>query len=69
MLSKNYTQPLAVHTFNNGISAVDSTGFALYDLNTQQMAVGQSPQSRELIHKAQMVLQSATKNIRNMNNK
>ena len=69
VLSKNYTQPLAVHTFNNGISAVDSTGFALYDLNTQQMAVGQSPQSRELIHKAQMVLQSATKNIRNMNNK
>jgi hypothetical protein len=33
------------------------------------MAVGQSPQSRELIHKAQMVLQSATKDIRNMNNK
>ncbi len=67
VLSKNYTKPFAVHTFNNGISVVDSTGFALYNLDTRKMAVEQSPVSKQLIHKGQMVLQSATNDIKNIN--
>jgi hypothetical protein len=67
VLSKNYTQPFAVHTFNNGISVIDPSGFALYDLNTQKAAVEQSPVSQQLIYRGQMVLQAATEAIKNMN--
>ena len=67
VLSKNYTQPFAVHTYNNGISVIDTTGFALYDLNTEQIAVDQSPVSQQLIHRGQMVLQAAAQEMRNMN--
>ena len=67
MLSKNYTQPFVVHTYNNGISVIDTTGFALYDLNTEQIAVDQSPVSQQLIHRGQMVLQAAAQEMRNMN--
>ena len=67
VLSKNYTQPFAVHTFNNGISVIDPSGFALYDLNTQKAAVEHSPVSQQLIYRGQMVLQAATETIKNMN--
>ena len=67
VLSKNYTQPFAVHTFNNGISVIDPSGFALYDLNTQKAAVEQSPVSQQLIYRGKMVLQAATEAIKNMN--
>ena len=67
VLSKNYTQPFAVHTFNNGISVIDPSGFALYDLNTQKAAVEQSLVSQQLIYRGQMVLQAATEAIKNMN--
>jgi phosphoglycerol transferase MdoB-like AlkP superfamily enzyme len=67
VLSKNYTQPFAVHTFNNGISVIDPSGFALYDLNTQKAAVEHSPVSQQLIYRGQMVLQAATEAIKNMN--
>ncbi len=67
VLSKNYTQPFAVHTFNNGISVIDPSGFALYDLNTQKAAVEHSPVSLQLIYRGQMVLQAATEAIKNMN--
>ena len=65
VLSKNYTQPFAVHTFNNGISAVDSTGLALYDLNTQKTMLEPKANS-PLIHRGQMVLQAATRDIKNI---
>ena len=65
VLSKNYTQPFAVHTFNNAISVVDSTGLALYDLNTQKTVLQPSANS-PLIHRGQMVLQSAANDIKNM---
>ena len=67
VLSKNYTQPFAVHTFNNGISVIDPSGFALYDLNTQKTAVEHSPVSQQLIYRGKMVLQAATEAIKNMN--
>ena len=67
VLSKNYTQPFAVHTFNNGISVIDPSGFALYDLNTQKAAVEHSPVSQQLIYRGKMVLQAATEAIKNMN--
>lgn len=40
VLSKNYTKPFAIHTYNNGFSMVDDTGFTVYDLNTNQTLQG-----------------------------
>ena len=39
VLSQNYTRPLAWHTFNNGFSMVDSTGFFVYDLTAESATV------------------------------
>ena len=40
VLSRSYTHPLAIHTYNNGFSIVDSTGFTVYDLNSHQTLKG-----------------------------
>ena len=40
VLSKNYIHPLAIHTYNNGFSLVDSTGFTVFDLNSNQTVKG-----------------------------
>ena len=66
VLSKSYTTHFALHTFNNGISAVDSTGLYLYNLNTQHIDLQPSPDS-PLIHWGQMVLQAAAHEVNTMN--
>ena len=58
VLSQTYTQPLAIHTYNNGFSIVDSTGFTVYDLNSNQIIAGKGDVS---IGKA--ILQAASKDI------
>jgi len=40
VLSSTYTKPFAIHTYNNGFSLVDSTGFTVYDLNSNQTIKG-----------------------------
>lgn len=57
VLSQTYT-PLAIHTYNNGFSMVDSTGFTVYDLNSNQVIAGKGDVS---IGKA--ILQAASKDI------
>ena len=66
VVSKNYTAPFATHTFNNGISMVDSTGLAVYDLNINKITVAQSPAAQQMIHVGQLVLQAAAKDIKKL---
>ena len=66
VLSKNYTYPFATHTYNNGISMVDSTGFAVLDLNANQIVTDQSTDAKTLIKKGQAILQTATRELKNM---
>ena len=40
VLSSTYTKPFAIHTYNNGFSLVDSTGFTVYDLNSNKTIKG-----------------------------
>ena len=58
VLSKTYTQPLAIHTYNNGFSLVDSTGFTVYDLNTNQTIKGSGD-----ITIGKAILQAASKDL------
>ena len=64
VMSQNYRYPFAVHTFNNGISMIDSTGFALYDLNANQLMIAESDHSEQLIHTGMAILQSASQDLK-----
>lgn len=60
VLSQNYTRPLAWHTFNNGFSLVDSTGFFVYDLTADTPIVG-SGKEKERLGKA--ILQETSRDL------
>ena len=40
-MSSLYQHPMAWHTFNNGVSLFDSTGFMAYDFDAEQFVVGE----------------------------
>ena len=62
ILSPDYTHPFAMHTFPEGFSVVDSTGFNVYDLNSQKQTVGQSQNAIQL---GKAVLQITADDLRN----
>ena len=66
VLSRSYTHPVAVHTYNNAISVLDSTGFAIYDLDTRSTIISESPDAQRLVSVGQAVLQEATADLKNM---
>ena len=41
VMSSLYQHPMAWHTFNNGVSLFDSTGFMAYDFDAEQFVVGE----------------------------
>ncbi len=67
VMGKNYVNQCAVHTYNNGISVVDSTTFAVYDITPKRIIVGDTPRGKVLIHRGQAVLQQATETLKEMN--
>lgn len=66
VMSKSYQYPFAVHTYNNGITMRDSTGFAVFDLNANRIIVDQSSNSELLIKKGKAILQTATDRLRKL---
>ncbi len=66
VMSANYRRRVAVHTYNNGIAVVDSTGRAMFDLNANQMIQGNGPAAEEAIRIGKAVLQSAAENLKQM---
>ena len=66
VMSKGYTYPFAVHTYNNGIAMKDSTGFAMFDLNANRIIVDMSCDSEQLIHKGKAILQTAAQDVNNL---
>ena len=67
VMSCNYTHRVAVHTYNNGIIMVDSTGRAMFDLTSNRMIQGEGPDAERLIHIGKAVLQSAAKDLKMKN--
>ncbi len=66
VLSESYSYPLAVHNFNNGFTLVDSTGFFVYDLNSNQPMVNHSTESERLEQLGKAILQATTKDLKGM---
>ena len=67
VMSCNYTHRVAVHTYNNGIIMVDSTGRTMFDLTSNRMIQGEGPDAERLIHIGKAVLQSAAKDLKMKN--
>lgn len=66
VMSKSYQYPFAHHTYNNGITMRDSTGFAVFDLNANRIIVDQSSNSELLIKKGKAILQTATDRLKKL---
>ena len=64
VMSSNYTQRVAVHTYNNGIAVTDSTGRAMFDLTANRLIQGGEPDAGRLIRIGKAVLQSAARDLK-----
>ena len=65
VLSRNYHYPFAYHTYNNGFSLVDSTGFMVYDLNSMQPIVQQTDDADRLERLGKALLQATSADLKN----
>lgn len=66
VLSNSYDYPFAVHNFNNGFTVVDSTGFFVYDLNSNQPMVNHSTEAERLEQLGKAILQATTNDLKGM---
>lgn len=57
VLSTVYQLPMAWHTYNNGVSLFDSTGFMTYDLDVEQMTAHDGPDAERQLRLARALLQ------------
>ena len=64
VLSHDYPYPFAYHTFNNGFSLVDSTGFMVYDLNSMQPIVQQTDDVERLEQLGKALLQATSADLK-----
>ena len=64
VMSRSYSYPFAVHTYNNGITMKDSTGFAVFALNANRIIVDKSSDSNLLMKKGKAILQTAAKELK-----
>lgn len=63
VLSKNYTRPVAIHTYDDGFTMIDSVGFVNYDFISDRLVKGEGTDSQRLIRQAQAILQAASKDL------
>ena len=63
VLSKTYTKPVAMHTYDDGFSITDSTGFVNFDFISNRVVKTEGNGTSGLIKKAQAILQAATKDL------
>lgn len=63
VLSKTYTQPIAIHTYDDGFTMIDSTSFVNYDFISHRIVTSYGGRDSLLIHKAKAILQAASKDL------
>lgn len=61
--SSTYCYPIAIHTYNNGFSIVDSTGFTVYDLNSNQTVTATPHPNQHRIDIGKAILQTTSKDL------
>lgn len=65
VLSTDYSYPTAFHTFNNGMTFIDSTGITTYDNNACKTIFTKGKNDTIRVHKAKAILQTLYENIAN----
>jgi phosphoglycerol transferase MdoB-like AlkP superfamily enzyme len=63
VLSKTYTRPVAIHTYDDGFTMIDSTSFVNYDFISDRVVRSEGNGGERLIRQAQAILQAATKDL------
>ena len=63
VLSKTYTQPFAIHTFDDGFSITDSSNFVCYDFISNKVIAASGLDSERLVRRGKAVLQAASKDL------
>lgn len=63
VLSKTYTRPVAIHTYDDGFTMIDSTSFVNYDFISDRVVRSEGNGCERLIRQAQAILQAATKDL------
>jgi hypothetical protein len=66
VLSRSYQHPLAMHTYRNGFSVTDSTGFMAYDFDANKMVADKSTDSQRLERIGKAILQATTKDLKEL---
>ena len=67
VLSKTYTNPFAVHNYNNGFSVKDSAGFMVYDLEAERVITPESASTKHLERIGKAILQATSENLKSIN--
>lgn len=55
--SSNYQKPFAYHTFNNGVTIIDSLGFMAYDLDAEKVIASEGEDAEGRLQRARALLQ------------
>ena len=63
VLSMTYTHPVAIHTYDDGFTMIDSTSFVNYDFISDRIVKTQGNGYERLIQQAKAILQAATKDL------
>ncbi len=63
VLSKSYTKPFAIHTYDDGFTMIDSTSFVNYDFISNREVKSYGPAKDLLIQRAKAILQEATRDL------
>jgi len=63
VLSKTYTNPFAINTYDDGYSMYDSVSFVNYDLISHRVVAEQGKKNPELLHRGKAILQVASKDL------
>ena len=66
ILSPQYTYPFAYHSYNNGISLIDSTGYSVYDLDGKREMTEVTEGGEDRVKRAKAILQSTYNDFFNM---
>jgi phosphoglycerol transferase MdoB-like AlkP superfamily enzyme len=63
VLSSDYLRPFAYHTFNNGVTVIDSSGFTAYDLDAEKVIVSEGEQTKRQLKQAKALLQLTSRDL------
>ena len=63
VLSSSYQRPMAFHTYVNGVTLYDSTGFMSYDLDAERIIAGEGSDTARLLRTGKALLQLTSRDL------